>query len=57
MSQVTTVSLCGTQGCCPAVELHHDEKEVIITDDFGGKVKLTQAQWQMARTSPKLDFK
>lgn len=35
--------LCGVQGCCPTIELK--EKEVIIKDDFGGKVKLNKDQW------------
>lgn len=36
------IKLCGVAGCCPTLELK--DKEIIIKDDFGGKVCLTQAQ-------------
>lgn len=39
----TVVTLCGVQGCCPTVEL--GSKGVVLRDDFGGKVSLTQAEW------------
>lgn len=34
---------CGTQGCCPEIEIN--ENEVLIKDDFGGKVILNFVQW------------
>ena len=34
--------LCGEGKCCPEVEVKNDE--IVITDDFGGKVKLTREQ-------------
>lgn len=37
------IILCGVQGCCPTVEFK--EREVIIKDDFGGRVKLNKDQW------------
>lgn len=52
---VTRLTLCGVQGCCPTVVIDHNSDEVTITDDFGGKVKLTKEQWRMARTDPKLE--
>ena len=38
------VVLCGTSGCCPTVTFN--DKEIIIKDDFGGSVKLTNAQFK-----------
>lgn len=38
-----TIRLCGVQGCCPTVTFK--KGEVLIKDDFGGKVKLTKAQF------------
>jgi len=40
-----TVKLCGTQGCCPTVDFT-DPQKVVLKDDFGGQVQLTQVQWQ-----------
>lgn len=37
------ITLCGVQGCCPTIEL--TETEIVLRDDFGGRVKLTPAQW------------
>jgi len=34
--------LCGESKCCPEVTV--EENQVIITDDFGGKVILTKEQ-------------
>ncbi len=42
------VTLCGSQGCCPKVEIAADGN-VEIKDDFGGTVKLTKEQWQELR--------
>lgn len=47
-SSITQITLCGTQGCCPVVEIHRDSRMVVITDDDGGKVSLTFEQWQFA---------
>ena len=46
------ITLCGVQGCCPTVEI--SENEVVIKDDFGGKVTLTKAQWDelLAKSAP-----
>lgn len=32
---VTRIQLCGVQGCCPVVEIHHDSGKIVITDDDG----------------------
>lgn len=45
---------CGVQGC-PIVEIHHDLDKVVITDDSGGKVTLTEEQWREALTRAKVD--
>jgi len=42
-SDSSKIILCGVQGCCPTVEFK--KKEVIIEDDFGGRVKLNKDQW------------
>jgi hypothetical protein len=36
------------------VEIHHNADKVIITDDDGGKVKLTKEQWREAITKAKI---
>ncbi len=38
------LSLC-SGGCCPIVEI--TEKEVTISDDYNGKVRLTKAEAKM----------
>lgn len=45
MAETKKITLCGTQGCCPTVEISN---KVVIADDFGGKVTLTKAQWREA---------
>jgi hypothetical protein len=35
---------CGGGDCCPTVDFTNPEK-VVIKDDFGGQVELTQKQW------------
>ncbi|OGF68596.1 hypothetical protein A3H65_02415 [Candidatus Giovannonibacteria bacterium RIFCSPLOWO2_02_FULL_45_14] len=50
---ITRVQLCGGQGCCPVVEIHHDK--IVITDDDGGKVTLTKEQWREALTKVNLE--
>lgn len=45
MAETQKITLCGTQGCCPTVEISDN---VVIADDFGGKVTLTKAQWKEA---------
>lgn len=42
-------TLCGSQGCCPTVEINHERGEVVIADDYGGRVRLTLAQWEAAQ--------
>lgn len=51
---VTRIKLCGVQGCCPSVEIHHDSNKVVITDDHGGKITLTKEQL-LALARVKLD--
>ncbi len=41
---VTRTKLCGVQGCCPTVEVHHGSNKVVIIDDEGGKITLTKEQ-------------
>jgi len=43
-----TVVLCpGEEGCCPQLTFGKDG--VVITDDFGGKVKLTTEQFDLLK--------
>lgn len=51
---VTRIQLCGVQGCCPTVEIHHGSDKIVITGDDGGKVTLTKEQWREAFTRVKL---
>lgn len=39
------VALCGERGCCPLVNFMNPNK-VVLTDDLGGRVQLTRAQWE-----------
>ena len=48
------ILLCGARGCCPIVEIHRNADKVVITDDDGGKVKLTKKQWREAITKAKI---
>lgn len=36
---------CGTPRCCPKIKF--EKNKVTITDDYGGKVTLTNAQFEM----------
>lgn len=54
-TDITRIQLCGVQGCCPIVEIHHDTGKVVIVDDNGGKVMLTKEQWQEALTKAKVN--
>ena len=54
-SNITRYQLCGTQGCCPTVEIYHDTNMVVISDDYGGKVKLTKEQWREALSMAKIE--
>ena len=45
MFESGVIKLCGVQGCCPTVDFT-DPQKIVFRDDFGGKVQLTQAQWQ-----------
>ncbi len=47
-------TLCGVQGCCPTVSVHTNEDKVVITDDNGGSVTLTKAEWRDAMTKVKV---
>lgn len=44
-SKLTIHTLCGVQGCCPTVKINHELGNVVISDDFGGSVTLTKAEW------------
>jgi len=46
MLEKGVISLCGVQGCCPTIDFT-DPQKIVFRDDFGGKVQLTQAQWQL----------
>lgn len=39
------VLMCGKKDCCPTVSL--SKNQVVIEDDFGGRVKLTQKQFAL----------
>lgn len=39
----TIVTMCGVQGCCPQAVIK--TSEVTITDDHGGKITLTRAEF------------
>jgi len=54
-TEITRIKLCGVQGCCPTVEIHHGSDKVVITDDGGGKVILTKKQWQEALAKVNVD--
>lgn len=38
------VTLCGSSGCCPTVDFSQKDV-VIIRDDFGGHVMLSNKEW------------
>lgn len=44
-------TFCGNCNCgCPELFLDHDapeEKRVVITDDFGQRVQMSTAQWEV----------
>ena len=42
--EVGKVKLCGTDDCCPTIDFA-DKNNIIIEDDFGGKVVFTAKQW------------
>lgn len=54
-AKVTRIHLCGVQGCCPTVEIHHGSDKVVIVDDDGGKVTLTKEQWREALVKVNVD--
>ena len=41
------ILFCGKGDCCPVITLR--EKDIIIEDDFGGKVKLTKEQFEVLK--------
>lgn len=43
-AETGVLTLCGVQGCCPTVDFTNPE-EVVLRDDRGGVVRLTQAEW------------
>ena len=43
------VKLCGVAGCCPTIDFT-DPQKVVLKDDFGGFVQLTQVQWRDLKT-------
>lgn len=45
---ITSFTLCSACTNCPVVEVHHETNEVIIRDDYGGKVRLTTDEWKQA---------
>ena len=53
-TSVTTITLCGVQGCCPTVEVHDNDDKVVISDDHGGSVTLTKREWRDAVTKVKV---
>ncbi len=42
----SSVLLCCGKNRCPALSKNKDDKTFSLTDDFGGKVKLTKEQLQ-----------
>lgn len=38
------VLACGGKKCCPVVELDEAAGEVVMTDDFGGKIRIPAGQ-------------
>lgn len=38
------ITLCGVQGCCPTV--NYIEDGVVIKDDLGGEVTLSNMEWR-----------
>ena len=38
------ITLCGKPSCCPTV--HVEEENVVLRDDYGGEVKLTQEEFE-----------
>lgn len=43
-AETGVLTLCGVQGCCPTVDFTNPE-EIVLRDDHGGMVRLTQAEW------------
>jgi hypothetical protein len=54
-TRVTRIQLCGVQGCCPTVEIHHASGTIVITDDNGSKVNLTKEQFRDILAKVKID--
>lgn len=54
-AETGVLTLCGVQGCCPTVDFTNPE-EIVLRDDHGGMVRLTQAEWgelkQFVRQTP-----
>lgn len=42
------IPLCAVSNCCPAVDFTQPNA-VILTDDHGGKVTLTPAEWEFLK--------
>lgn len=45
------VLLCGKDDCCPTVMV--DKNQVVIEDDYNGKVKFTKEQFELLKTKIK----
>jgi hypothetical protein len=43
----TKLTLCEDCCCCPEIELLPDTQEMVIKDDFGGKVRLPKSAWNV----------
>ncbi len=43
-AETGVLTLCGVQGCCPTVDFTNPS-EIVMCDDHGGVVRLTQAEW------------
>lgn len=42
---------CGKKDCCPVITIR--KKDIIIEDDFGGKVRLTKEQFKFLKEKVK----
>lgn len=47
MNKKKVILMCGGSGCCPT--LTFEKNQVLIEDDFGGKVTLTNDQFDLLK--------